>query len=61
MENVETDLIKLPEFMKLWNIKKDVAYQLVRDKSFPSIKLGGEYRIRKSKLNSWLDKQEKNM
>ena len=33
---------------------RDVAYQLMHNKSFPSIKVGGRYYIEPQELQKWL-------
>ena len=48
------------ELRKLLNIGRDTAYNLVRRKDFPSIKLGKEYRVLVDQLPAWLLKQQKN-
>ena len=62
---METDVNTLP---KLINIKElctylDVSekteYILVRGRDFPSVKIGGKYRIIEDQLSDWLDKQSR--
>jgi len=53
-------LITVPELQQILDIGRDTAYNLVRRRDFPSVKLGREYRIMPDKLNDWLTKQQKN-
>lgn len=52
-------MISVEELQKILNIGKDMAYNLVRRKDFPSIKLGREYRVLVEQLPEWLLKQQK--
>ena len=53
-------LITVAELQVVLDIGRDTAYNLVRRKDFPSIKLGKEYRVFKDQLSEWLLKQQKN-
>ncbi len=53
-------LITVVELQKCLNIGRDTAYNLVRRKDFPSVKLGREYRVMVSGLQDWLVKQQRN-
>ena len=48
-------LLTVKELIGL-GIKKDKAYQLMHNKSFPAIKLGGRYYVEKDALKEWLKK-----
>ena len=52
-------MISVTEFQHALGIGKDKAYQIAREKDFPSIKIGKEYKIFLEKLPDWLSKQEK--
>ena len=52
-------LLTLSELSTYLGIGKTKTYQLVRRRDFPSLKLGGEYRILSNKLAEWLEKQSK--
>jgi excisionase family DNA binding protein len=60
VNNMNLQLISVVELQALLGIGRDTAYNLVRKKDFPSVKLGREYRIMVSGLNEWLTKQQKN-
>ena len=62
VENVDSlpHMITVPELQKCLDIGRDTAYNLVRRKDFPSIKLGKEYRVFTDKLPEWLAKQQRN-
>ena len=54
------NMITVTELQKTLDIGRDTAYNLCRRKDFPSIKLGGEYRILTDELSTWISKQQKN-
>ena len=58
-ENIP-EMITVVELQKRLDIKRETAYNLVRRKDFPSIKLGKEYRIFVEQVGDWLMKQKKN-
>jgi len=39
-------------------IGRDTAYQLMHNKAFPAIKLGGRYYVTKEALTMWLQKYQ---
>lgn len=57
-------MIQLPELMSVKELQnylgigKDKAYELVKNKSFPSIKIGGRYYITKPNFVEWLGRQK---
>ena len=53
-------LITVTELQQILHIGRDTAYNLVRRKDFPSVKLGREYRVLSDKLQDWLVKQQRN-
>ena len=53
-------MITVPELQKLLDIGRDTAYNLVRRKDFPSVKIGREYRVLVENLSEWIYKQQKN-
>ena len=59
-QSIIPDMITVAELQQLFGIGRDTAYNLVRRKDFPSIKLGGEYRVFTGELGGWLIKQKKN-
>ena len=59
-DNNIPNMITVPELQKVLFIGRDTAYNLVRRKDFPSVKLGKEYKIFLDKLPDWLYKQQKN-
>lgn len=54
------EMITVAELQETLAIGRDTAYNLVRRKDFPSIKLGKEYRIFVEQLPDWLRRQQKN-
>ena len=53
-------MISVTELQKILDIGRDTAYNLVRRKDFPSVKIGREYRVLVNELSSWIHKQQKN-
>jgi excisionase family DNA binding protein len=60
MEQYVPPMATVPELQKLLSCGKETAYNLVRRKDFPSIKIGKEYRVLIEKLPAWIEKQQKN-
>jgi excisionase family DNA binding protein len=58
--NLMPKMISVDKLRELLDIGRDTAYNLVRRKDFPSIKLGREYRILADELPEWLHKQRRN-
>jgi excisionase family DNA binding protein len=60
MNNIkEIELITVEEMGQLFKISRSKTYSLIKEKDFPSIKIGKCIRINKIELLSWL--QNKNM
>lgn len=51
------ELMTVKELQNYLHIGKDKAYELVKDKSFPSLRIGGRYYVLKSEFAEWLHKQ----
>ena len=60
IKNFIPKMISVPELQLLLDVGRDVAYNLVRKKDFPSIKIGREYRVLVENLSDWIIKQQKN-
>jgi excisionase family DNA binding protein len=52
-------LSKTQELSETLEIGLPLAYNLVRRKDFPSIKLGREYRVFADALPKWMEKQKR--
>jgi excisionase family DNA binding protein len=52
-------LINIKELCSYLCVSEKTAYILVRRRDFPSVKVGGKYRIILDDLPDWLDKQSK--
>ena len=54
-------LMSVPEFIEIFNesvtnsIGANKLYALVREKDFPSVKIGGRYYVLVDKVNEWLE------
>ena len=50
-------LLTTAEALKYLRINKITLYSLIKEKKLPALRVGRQYRYRKSKLDEWLDKQ----
>lgn len=60
MENNDTmlpELMTVKELQNYFHCSKNKAYELVKQKNFPSIQWGGRYYILKAKFVEWLNNQ----
>lgn len=57
--NTLPKLINIKELCSYLDVSEKTAYILVRSRDFPSVKIGGKYRIIADQLPDWLDKQSK--
>lgn len=57
--NLQDKLLLTPEeTMPVLGIARNTMYEvLLKDPTFPKIKIGARYYINKDKLQSWIDKQ----
>lgn len=55
----ENSLLTVSDMAKLLKISRSKAYDLVKEKSFPIIKIGKCIRISKKELEVWLHNTEK--
>ena len=53
-------MLSVTELQEHLGIGRDEAYRLVKRKDFPSMKLGGKYKIFADRLKDWVLKQQKN-
>ncbi len=53
----EKRFLTVQETAKCLKISATHMYDLVHSKGFPSFKVGGRWRVDKSKLDKWIDKQ----
>ncbi len=58
-EDKLSDLLDIDGLCKYFNISSKTAYELVRQRDFPSLKVGGQYRVIKNDLAKWMDRQSK--
>lgn len=55
----EKILLKASDLQELLGIGKDKAYSLMRSRSFPSMKLGGNYFVSREALDKWVSDNER--
>lgn len=56
---MDSNLLNIKGLCDYFDISEKTAYTLVRRRDFPSIKVGGQYRILSDKLQDWMEKQTK--
>lgn len=49
-------LMSVSELREYLHINNQKAYELVRQRSFPSFKIGSRYYINKEKIPEWIEK-----
>ena len=54
----EVVILTAKELAERMHIGRDKAYALMKNKSFPSMKLGGTYLVTSKALNEWLARYE---
>ena len=48
-------LLNYRDLMEILHISQDRAYQLLRSKAFPGIRIGNRMYVTRKRLNNWLD------
>jgi excisionase family DNA binding protein len=51
------EILTIDEATKYLRIHKATLYKLVKQKRVPAVKVGKKWRLVKSKLDEWLEKQ----
>ena len=54
-----TPLYSVKQLCEYLRISGKTAYALVRRRDFPSLKVGGQFRIDSTKLSEWIEKESK--
>ncbi|RCX21106.1 excisionase family DNA binding protein [Anaerobacterium chartisolvens] len=52
---MNSEVYTVYDIMQILNISKNVAYDLVKQKGFPAIRIKSSYRIPKKGFDSWLN------
>lgn len=55
------DLLTPRQIADYLHIGNDKLYSLMKQKSFPSFKLGSRYYVRKDRFEEWMDNQTKKL
>lgn len=53
------DCLTPKQVMQILNVEQAFIYELFNSKSFPSFKVGGQWRVKTDDLNNWIEKQKK--
>jgi len=53
----EHEILTLEEVALYLRLKPQTIYRWAQEKRIPAVKLGKEWRFRKSKLDRWIDEQ----
>jgi excisionase family DNA binding protein len=51
-------IMTIEETAKYLRIHRSTIYRLIKKNKIPSIKVGGRWRFRKDKIDSWLSRNE---
>ncbi len=51
------EIMTIEEVADYLRIKKRTVYEWIKNKKIPTIKMVGQWRFKKSKIDAWLDKQ----
>ena len=51
-------ILTLKEVADYLDVSPTSIYRYVKQGKIPSIRVGGQYRFRRTKIDEWLDKQE---
>jgi len=52
---VAAEFLTIPEVAKLLRVGERTAYGLARDGKLPAIKVGNQWRVRRTALEEWVD------
>jgi excisionase family DNA binding protein len=58
---VKTDVITIQELAVYLKMAEKTLYRLAAQGDVPGFKVGGAWRFRKSEIDKWIKKQEKNV
>lgn len=56
---MQSDVMTIKELSEYLKLKEKTAYKLVADGKIPGFKVGGAWRFRKTEIDKWISKQEK--
>jgi len=56
---VESDIMKIPQVAEWLGCASSTLYRLAQRRQFPAFKLGGDWRIRKSAVLEWMERQQR--
>lgn len=54
MEKAESMVLNVQELQVALGIGRDTAYSLMRNRAFPSVRIGNRYMVEKTALTRWL-------
>jgi len=57
MTDPSADLLKVRDVAKLYDVTTQAVYLWIKDRGLPTVRLGGEVRIRRVELNTWLERE----
>ena len=56
MTDPSADLLKVRDVAKLYDVTTQAVYLWIKDRGLPTVRLGGEVRIRRVEMNTWLER-----
>jgi len=57
MMDATPDLLKVRDVAKMYDVTTQAVYLWIKDRGLPTVRLGGEVRIRRAELNAWLERE----
>lgn len=51
-------LLTLAEAASLLHVSTRTLQRMIRDQDLPALKVGGQWRVRESKLTDWIERRE---
>jgi len=59
MPNPKTEMMTIRELGKYLNMPEKTLYRIAAEGKVPGFKVGASWRFRKSEIDKWIEKQEK--
>jgi len=57
MTDPPPDLLKVRDVAKLYDVTTQAVYLWIKERGLPTVRLGGEVRIRRAELDAWLERE----
>ena len=57
MTDPPPDLLKVRDVAQLYDVTTQAVYLWIKERGLPTVRLGGEVRIRRAELDAWLERE----